>query len=215
MDKYNEIFEALQEKVNNGSISSEFAESVNDLAYEKYIVEAVKVDALLSKLKKKKKVPNGKVSESEVFHRHPEAKNNKKEWDNEIKDIHSKIKTLINKYKNETLDYEGKVTFGECVKNGENIPYSYEYYRVFQGRAYSICSYPCLYQYDVPFEEGSVECNEFNNILKKFTNDIGEIIGKKAEVLKAKIDNKGRYCAMVFLIYKNTLLYKSKEDNNN
>lgn len=39
MGKYEIIYEALQEAVNNNDISLEFAESVNDLAYNKYVVE--------------------------------------------------------------------------------------------------------------------------------------------------------------------------------
>ena len=41
MNKYDEIFEALQEAVSSGDITEEFAESVNDLAYDKYVVEGV------------------------------------------------------------------------------------------------------------------------------------------------------------------------------
>ena len=39
MTKYELIFESLQEKINNNEISYEFAESVNELAYNKYITE--------------------------------------------------------------------------------------------------------------------------------------------------------------------------------
>ena len=40
MVNYDTIFEALQEAVISGDITEEFAESVNDLAYEKYVIEA-------------------------------------------------------------------------------------------------------------------------------------------------------------------------------
>lgn len=39
-DKYNKIVESLQERINSGDITLEFAEAVNDLAYEKYISES-------------------------------------------------------------------------------------------------------------------------------------------------------------------------------
>ena len=38
MDKYDAIFESLQEKVNSGEITIEEAEAVNTAAYEKYVV---------------------------------------------------------------------------------------------------------------------------------------------------------------------------------
>lgn len=39
MNEYNAIFEALQEKLNNGEITLEQAQECNDLAYEKYVKE--------------------------------------------------------------------------------------------------------------------------------------------------------------------------------
>ena len=38
MNKYDAIFESLQEKVNSGEITIEEAEAVNTAAYEKYVV---------------------------------------------------------------------------------------------------------------------------------------------------------------------------------
>lgn len=40
MNKYELIFESLQEQLDNGLITYELAEEVNDLAYEKYVVES-------------------------------------------------------------------------------------------------------------------------------------------------------------------------------
>ena len=40
MTKYEIIFEALQEKVNSGELTFEDASTLNDMAYEKYVVEA-------------------------------------------------------------------------------------------------------------------------------------------------------------------------------
>lgn len=40
MDKYNEIFAYLQEAVDNGTMTMEHAEELNDLAYNKYVVES-------------------------------------------------------------------------------------------------------------------------------------------------------------------------------
>lgn len=40
MDKYNEIFAYLQEAVNNGTMTMKHAEELNDLAYNKYVVES-------------------------------------------------------------------------------------------------------------------------------------------------------------------------------
>ena len=39
MTKYELIFESLQNQINNGLITYELAEEVNDLAYEKYVME--------------------------------------------------------------------------------------------------------------------------------------------------------------------------------
>ena len=37
MDRYDVICESLQTLINNGSITLEFAEEVNEAAYEKYV----------------------------------------------------------------------------------------------------------------------------------------------------------------------------------
>ena len=44
MTKYEIIYEALQEKVNNNEIDINFAEEVNDLAYEDYLLESIMFD---------------------------------------------------------------------------------------------------------------------------------------------------------------------------
>lgn len=44
MYDYNLICEALQEAINNGEIDIDFAESVNDLAYSKYVLESGDAD---------------------------------------------------------------------------------------------------------------------------------------------------------------------------
>ena len=46
MNKYDIIFEALQQKVNAGILTLEDAEILNDLAYEKYISEANNVSII-------------------------------------------------------------------------------------------------------------------------------------------------------------------------
>lgn len=40
MDKYNEIFELIQEQVDNGELTLEEAEALNDAAYSKYVEES-------------------------------------------------------------------------------------------------------------------------------------------------------------------------------
>ena len=40
MSTYEIIFESLQNQINNGLITYELAEEVNDLAYEKYVMES-------------------------------------------------------------------------------------------------------------------------------------------------------------------------------
>lgn len=46
MDKYEVIFESLQERVNKGELTMEQAERLNDLAYTKYVTEASKTSPL-------------------------------------------------------------------------------------------------------------------------------------------------------------------------
>lgn len=40
MNRYEMIFDAIQEKVNSGELSLEKANEVNDLAYDKYVTES-------------------------------------------------------------------------------------------------------------------------------------------------------------------------------
>ena len=63
MDKYEVIFESLQERVNKGELTMEQAERLNDMAYAKYVTEASKSSPLKDMLPKLKKIKDAKPSE--------------------------------------------------------------------------------------------------------------------------------------------------------
>ena len=59
MEKYEMIFEALQNKLSNGEITFEEAESLNNAAYEKYVVEGNAFNRVVKdKEKKAQKLDN-------------------------------------------------------------------------------------------------------------------------------------------------------------
>lgn len=65
MNKYDMIFESLQERVNNGELTVDDANRLNDLAYEKYVVNESKKDddlAMIDDLRSKIEAGDVKLS---------------------------------------------------------------------------------------------------------------------------------------------------------
>lgn len=63
MDKYEIIFNALQERVNTGELTIEKAEQLNDLAYEKYVTESFTKSPLKNMIPQLKKIKDEKPGE--------------------------------------------------------------------------------------------------------------------------------------------------------
>jgi hypothetical protein len=62
IERYNAIFENLQERVNKGEITLEDAQKVNDMAYDRYMSEAAKDNNVEMIEKLAELVKDGKVT---------------------------------------------------------------------------------------------------------------------------------------------------------
>ena len=109
MNKYDLIVESLCEAVSNGDISEEFAESVNDLVYEKYVIEADDSDKSNNKALAKSIINEIKSVQNENKSILKQVKNlvkNKKYDDaiNSLLKIRVKMNNLLAKVKEQDKD---------------------------------------------------------------------------------------------------------------
>lgn len=104
IEKYNTIASILQNEIDNGNITLEFAESVNELAYEKYVTEAQRqgYDFKLNKT----------IDGCEISHYFYSDENDSKEVKDKIKeDLEKSLPVLIRQYskiKNDIIEKASK-----------------------------------------------------------------------------------------------------------